>query len=106
MERVSAVPIKSRKLTGDELDSVLGSKKPSGLNYEPYLEVLDQYGEGDVVAVEVNGSNRGEKIRFSRAAKIRGKSLNWLVPGSANEIVFEIQAERQPRPRTRRPNAT
>jgi hypothetical protein len=99
-----AMAMKSRKLSGDELDSALGSRKPSGLDYSPYLEVLDQYNEGDVVAVEVNGSDRGEKIRFSRAAKIRNKSLLWLLPSSANEIVFEIQTERQPRQRGRRNN--
>jgi hypothetical protein len=83
--------MKYRKITGEERDRLLGSRKPSGFNYQPYLDVLENAGDGDVVAVEVaGGSERGEKIRFSRAARSRGKSLNWLNPSNPNEIAFQI----------------
>jgi hypothetical protein len=83
--------MKYRKITGEERDRLLGSRKPSGFNYQPYLDVLENATDGEVVAVEVTGgSERGEKIRFSRAARTRGKSLNWLNPSRPNEIAFQI----------------
>ena len=95
--------MKFRTVSGDERDRLLGSRKPSGFNYGPYLDVLDSAGDGDVVAVEVGrGSERGEKIRFSRAARQRGKSLNWLTSANANEIAFQIAPSKPQRPRARK----
>lgn len=93
--------MKYRKITGDEREQLLGSRKPSGFNYQPYLDVLEGVADGDVVAVEVmGGSERGEKIRFSRAARQRGKSLNWLSPANSNEIAFQLG---QAKPQRARP---
>ena len=98
--------MKYRTVSGDERDRLLSSRKPSGFNYGPYLEVLDNAGDGDVVAVEVSGGGeRGEKIRFSRAARQRGKSLNWLTSNNKNEIAFQIAASKPQRPRGRKPQA-
>jgi hypothetical protein len=95
--------MKARKITGEERDQLLGSRKPSGFNYQPYLDVLEDTSDGDVVAVEVpNGSERGEKIRFSRAARLHGKSLNWLKASNPNEIAFQIVPGKTARPRTKR----
>jgi hypothetical protein len=95
--------VKFRKITGDEREQLLGSRKPSGFNYNPYLEVLDSAQDGEVVAVEVGkNQERGEKIRFSRAARIRGKSLNWLSSANANEIAFQIGPAKTARPRPRK----
>lgn len=83
--------MKFRKITGEERDQLLGSRKPSGFNYGPYLEVIDSAGDGDVVAVDIEkGTERGEKIRFSRAARLRGKSLNWLATTNSGEITFQL----------------
>ena len=99
--------MKFRKITGDEREQLLGSRKPSGFNYQPYLEVLDSASDGDVVAVEVpSGGERGEKIRFSRAAKQREKSLNWLKAKNENEIAFQVTPSRPQRQRSRRSQAT
>jgi hypothetical protein len=98
--------MKFRKVSGDERDRLLGSRKPSGFNYGPYFEVLDNAGDGDVVAVEVtSGSERGEKIRFSRAARQRGKSLNWLTSSNQNEIAFQVTGTKPSRPRGRKAQA-
>lgn len=98
--------MKFRTVSGDERDRLLGSRKPSGFNYGPYLEVLDNTSDGDVVAVEViSGGERGEKIRFSRAARQRGKSLNWLTSNNANEIAFQITGTKPQRPRGRKPQS-
>lgn len=95
--------MKFRTVSGDERDRLLGSRKPSGFNYGPYLEVLDNASDGDVVAVEIAvGGQRGEKIRFSRAARQRGKSLSWLTPLNTNEIAFQIAGTKPQRPRTRK----
>jgi hypothetical protein len=94
--------MKFRTITGDEREQLLGSRKPSGFNYQPYLEVLDSAHDGDVVAVEVeSGGERGEKIRFSRAARQREKSLNWLKSSRPNEIAFQITSSKPPRQRRR-----
>ena len=95
--------MKFRMVSGDERDRLLGSRKPSGFNYGPYLDVLDNANDGDVVAVEVTeGNERGEKIRFSRAARQRGKSLNWLTSPNQNEIAFQITGTKPQRPRGRK----
>lgn len=95
--------MKFRTVSGDERDTLLESRKPSGFNYGPYLEVLDSATDGDVVAVEVgDGGERGEKIRFSRAARQRGKSLNWLTSNKENEIAFQIAGTKPQRPRGRK----
>lgn len=98
--------MKFRTVSGDERDRLLRSRKPSGFNYGPYFDVLDNASDGDVVAVEVPSSgDRGEKIRFSRAARQRGKSLNWLTSDSPNEIAFQITGTKPQRPRGRKPQA-
>jgi hypothetical protein len=95
--------MKFRKVTGSEKDELLSSRKPSGFNYQPYLDVLEGAGDGDVIAVEVaQGNERGEKIRFSRAARLREKSLNWLASSSDNEIVFQIGPAKAQRSRARK----
>lgn len=97
------MPMKYRTVSGDERDRLLGSRKPSGFNYGPYLDVLDNASDGDVVAVEVDsGGERGEKIRFSRAARQRGKSLNWLTSSNSNEIAFQVTGTKPQRPRGRK----
>src|SRR5688500_455255 len=98
--------MKYRKITGEERDQLLGSRQPSGFNYQPYLDVLDSATDGEVVAVEVSsGTERGEKIRFSRAARTRGKSLNWLNSQNANEIAFQIGQLKPQRSRARKSQA-
>lgn len=95
--------MKFRKVTGDERNQLLTSKKPSGFNYQPYLDVLESAADGDVIAVEVNkGGERGEKIRFSRAARLREKSLNWLVSTTENEITFQIGPAKPQRSRAKK----
>jgi hypothetical protein len=95
--------VKYRKIEGEERERLLSSRKPSGFNYAPYLEVLDSASDGDVVAVEVApGTERGEKIRFSRAARTRGKSLTWLNSTQENEIAFQVGQAKPQRPRARR----
>lgn len=95
--------MKFRKITGEERDRLLRSRKPSGFNYQPYLDVLDNAGDGEVVAVEVTGgSERGEKIRFSRAARSRNRSLNWLNSQTPGEIVFQIGQLKPQRSRTKK----
>jgi hypothetical protein len=96
--------VESRKIEGDELNRVLGSKKPSGFDYGPYHEVLDQYADGDVIAVPVpKAQERGEKIRFARAARLRSRSLTWLQRPNDQEIAFQIGPLRTQRQRTRKP---
>jgi len=95
--------VKFRKVTGEERDRLLGSKKSSGFNYQPYLEVIDSASDGEVVAVEIDGRyERGEKIRFSRAARQRGKSLTWLSASEQDEIVFQLGPAKAPRSRSRK----
>lgn len=95
--------MKFRKITGDEKDQLLTSRKPSGFNYQPYFDVLDTGSDGDVIAVEVGqGSERGEKIRFSRAARLRDKSLNWLTSPNENEITFQIGPAKPQRSRAKK----
>jgi hypothetical protein len=95
--------MKFRKVTGNERDELLSSRKPSGFNYQPYLDVLEGASDGDVIAVEVaKGNERGEKIRFSRAARLRDKSLNWLAANNADEIVFQIGPAKAQRSRVRK----
>ena len=95
--------MKYRKITGEERDRLLGSRKSSGFNNQPYLDVLESASDGDVVAVEVpSGSERGEKIRFSRVARARGKSLNWLNSPNENEIAFQIVQLKPQRSRSKK----
>ncbi|HAX26121.1 MAG TPA: hypothetical protein PK593_07110 [Thermomicrobiales bacterium] len=95
--------MKWRKVTGEERDQLLASKKPSGFDYQPYLEVIDSASDGEVVAVEIDARyERGEKIRFSRAARLRGKSLSWLAPSEEDEVVFQLGPAKAPRSRARR----
>jgi hypothetical protein len=95
--------LKFRKVVGDEKDQLLSSRKPSGFNYQPYFDVLDSASEGEVIAVEVGqSSERGEKIRFSRAARLRDKSLTWLSPSSSDEITFQLGPAKPQRSRTRK----
>ncbi|RIK41203.1 MAG: hypothetical protein DCC58_12835 [Chloroflexi bacterium] len=90
-----------RKVQGEELERLLHSKKAAGFNYEKYLAVLTDYKDGDVVAVNVGAeaANRGEKIRFSRAARLVNKSLTWLSNPSENEIAFQLGPLREKRSR-------
>jgi hypothetical protein len=95
--------VKFRKVTGEEREQLLKSRKPSGFNYGPYLEVLESASDGDVVAVELaGGGERGEKIRFSRAARLRGKSLNWLTSSNTGEIAFQVAPAKAQRSRGKR----
>ncbi len=97
------MPLKYRKITGEEREELLGSRKPTGFNYQPYLDVLDNTTDGEVVAVDIGDSGeRGEKIRFSRAARLRGKSLNWLKSSNSNEIAFQVTSARAQRPRAKK----
>ena len=93
-----------RKVTGEERERLLGSRKPSGFNYHAYNEVLSGMADGDVVAVTVEDANaqRGEKIRFARAARQMGKSLTWL-NGASDEIAFQVGPQKQKRQREKRP---
>ncbi len=95
--------MKYRKVTGEERDRLLESKKSSGFDYQPYFEVIDSATDGEVVAVEIDKRyERGEKIRFSRAARLRGKSLIWLAPSEDDEVVFQLGPAKAPRSRSRR----
>lgn len=95
--------MKFRKITGDEKSRLLTSRKPSGFNYQPYFDVLDTAEIGDVIAVEVDhGSERGEKIRFSRAARLRDRSLNWLMPSNDAEITFQVGPAKPQRSRSKK----
>ncbi len=95
--------MKYRKVTGEERERLLGSKKSTGFNYQPYLEVIDSANDGEVVAVEIDTRyERGEKIRFSRAARLRGKSLTWLTPAEDDEVVFQLGPAKAPRSRSRK----
>lgn len=95
--------MKFRTVVGEERDRVLSSKKPSGFDYQPYFEVIDSAADGEVVAVEIDKRyERGEKIRFSRAARLRGRSLSWLTPTEDDEVVFQAGPAKAPRNRSRR----
>ena len=92
-----------RKVTGEERNRLLGSKTSSGFDYTPYLDIISNLDDGDVAAVEIDGSERGEKIRFSRAARLQGRALHWLRNPSENEIAFQITEQRQQARRRGRP---
>ena len=80
-----------RKVTGEERDRLLGSRKPTGQDLTPYLEALRSLANGDVVAVETtSAATRAEKVRFGRAVSQLGKRLTWLPPINPQEIVFQI----------------
>jgi hypothetical protein len=98
------VELKYRKIEGEERDRLLRSRKTTGFNYDAYLDVLNGANDGDVVAVELSDADgqRGEKIRFSRAARQRGKSLTWLPSQNPNEIVFQVGPLKNKRPREKR----
>ena len=96
--------LKFRKVEGDERERVLMSRKATGFNYQSYHEVLSGANDGDVIAVEIADAEgqRGEKIRFSRAARQLNKSLNWLAGQNPKEIVFQVGPMKQKRPREKR----
>ena len=96
--------MKFRKVEGDERERVLMSRKATGFNYQSYHEVLSGANDGDVIAVEIADAEgqRGEKIRFSRAARQLNKSLNWLAGQNPKEIVFQVGPMKQKRPREKR----
>jgi hypothetical protein len=96
--------LKFRKVEGDERERVLMSRKATGFNYQSYHEVLSGAHDGDVIAVEIADAEgqRGEKIRFSRAARQLNKSLNWLAGQNPKEIVFQVGPMKQKRPREKR----
>jgi hypothetical protein len=96
--------MKYRVVVGDERDQLIHSRKPTGFNYHPYSEVLADLNDGDVVAVEVSSDSgqRGEKIRFSRAARLSGKSVTWLSSPNAKEIAFQIGPLREKRTRAKK----
>jgi hypothetical protein len=88
--------MKYRKVTGDEREKLLRSRKPAAADLSAYREVLDQLTDGDVVAIGVDdGQERREKVRFGRAAAARGKSLRWLNSPTQGEIVFAVGPARQ-----------
>jgi hypothetical protein len=96
--------LKFRKVEGDERERLLMSRKATGFNYQSYLDVLSGMNDGDVGAVEVTDADgqRGEKIRFSRAARQLNKSLNWLSGENPKEIVFQVGPMKNKRPREKR----
>ena len=96
--------MKYRKVEGDERERALMSRKATGFNYQSYHEALSGANDGDVIAVTVadGTGHRGEKIRFSRAARQLNKSLNWLNGEKPNEIVFQVGPLKQRRPREKR----
>jgi hypothetical protein len=96
--------MKFRVVEGAEREQLMRSRKPAGFNYHEYTKVLSGLTDGDVVAVEVaeRGGQRGEKIRFSRAARMMGKSVTWLTSDNANEIAFQIGPPREKRSRANR----
>lgn len=95
--------VEHRKVEGPEKEDLLARKKPKGFNYDAYLDVLSRYNDGDVVAVRVDDESkqRGEKIRFSRAARRINKSTLWLANPSRNEIAFQIGPPREKRARAK-----
>lgn len=93
-----------RKVEGEEREQLLRAKKPAGFNYGRYLEVLSAYDDGEVVAVAVGdqSAQRGEKIRFSRAARQIDKSVTWLDSPKGTEIAFQLGPLREKRARAKR----
>ena len=96
--------MKYRKVEGEERDRLLRSRRVAGFNYHQYTEVLSGLNDGDVVAVELDDprGHRGEKIRFSRAARLQNKSLNWLSSDNPAEIVFHVGPMKTKRTREKR----
>lgn len=95
--------MESRKLEGEELETLMRNRKPSGFDYAQYHEVLDRFADGDAVAVPVSKEQeRGEKIRFARAARLRNRSLTWLQRPSEREIAFQIGPAKTQRPRAKK----
>jgi len=84
-----------RKVTGEERERLLRSRRPAGANLTLYLDALRGLKDGDVVAVEVDSATtRGEKMRkrLGRAASQLGKCLTWLTPSTPQEIAFQLGA--------------
>ncbi len=96
--------MKFRKVDGDERERLLMSRKATGFNYQAYHDVLSGADDGEVIAVEIADAERqrGEKIRFSRAARQLNKSLHWLAGQNAKEIVFQVGPMKNKRPREKR----
>jgi hypothetical protein len=96
--------VQYRKVMGEERDRLLRSRKPAGFNYHAYNEVLSGLSDGDVVAITIDDANaqRGEKIRFARAARQVGKSLTWLGGTESDEIAFQVGPQKQKRTREKR----
>lgn len=102
--RVRKDNMEHRKVEGAERADLLSRKKQPGFNYAKYLQVLNDYADGDVAAVKVAdvSAQRGEKIRFSRAARLVDKSLIWLANPNDGEIAFQVAPLREKRPRAKR----
>ena len=90
-----------RKVTGEERERLLAGRKAQGADLTPYLDVLEDLEDGDVVAVTVgSATTRGTKIKFGRAASQLGKGLTWLRPSNPAEIAFQIGAPKAKQERT------
>jgi hypothetical protein len=89
-----------RIVTGDEREQLLARSK-TGVDYGPYLEILADCADGEVVGVEIDGTPRAEQLRFARAATQLHKTLRWLDTATPGELTFEVRAGRRERPRPR-----
>src|SRR4051794_9574694 len=83
--------LRHRIVTGAEREQMLGSKRSPGFDLSPYRDLLATLEAGEIVAVEVQpGSERREKMRFSRVAKELGKRLRWLPTSGEHEITMLV----------------
>lgn len=98
--------MQARIVTGDEREQFLKSRVPQGFDYGPYLDILNDASDGDVIAVEIDGSQRGEKLRFSRAASRIGKGVRWLPQTESGEIAFQLVSQKLARSGTNRQQGT
>ncbi len=94
--------MKIRIVEGEEKERLLNAKQSAGLDYGPYLDALAKLKVGDVAAIEINGNERREKVRFQKAAVQLQKRLLWLPNPSEHEIAFEVVPFQAPLPRNRR----
>ncbi len=82
--------MKVRRIEGEEKERLLAPKTTTSYDATPYLDALTDLQIGDVVAVEIDGHERREKIRFGKAATALNKSLSWLPSPNTSEIIFEV----------------
>lgn len=102
----SIVPQLDRILKEEDLKT---QRTPAGLDLAHYLEIIDairdQGGVGGEVTLGADESQRTEKGRLTRAAKLRGSKLTWR-KSMGNTLRFVLSSPGTPPPDGRRRRKT